>query len=483
MKVQFELGKPSHERHFTSILKELKSRGHSVVKTACANDCPGLAVRPIQAGDHRHLVDFTALVRDDEWAETAYFLRCSRDYIRYLHPDHANSMIIKSRIRNMLVLGYEGAKKETGTTLAAFLEGLDGDVAALGRTDAAFAAFENMIPPHPAMIKYLRSIGPGVMCLTPMLMTQYGQTDLIKAAKALGTPVIFLVGSWDNLTTKGTTHIIPDYTFVWNEIQKREASHYHGLPSNSVRVVGAARFDEFWERRIEIPRARFCSGLRLDPARPVIAYLGSSNLISADERGFVRRWIEAVRNSGVPVLENANLLIRPHPKFANGWKESFADLKGVGVSVSAGLNNDPVLYHCLAHARVVVGANTSAELEAAILERPVLTIEDPDFATGQGGTIHFGYLTNDLAKVAHSLTEHIEQLAEEIGRDVVPGRNRAFLESFLRPGGIERPASKVTVDTIEEIMKDKLPENRLKRDETSTPANFLQRLFSCRARP
>lgn len=449
--IQFELGQPSHERHFTSILQELGDRGHKVSKTSNTRDCPGFVKRAVAAGDHRERTAFEAFVRDDVWGPLSYLVRSARDYVRYRRPEHANSLIIKSRMRNMLTLGYEGGDVAGGEAMAALLD-QESDVASLQRLDGVLAAIEQSIPPHPEMLNYVRGLGADVACVTPMLMTQYGQTDLIKALRAVGVPIVFMVGSWDNLTTKGTTHVLPDFTFVWNEIQRKEAAQFHDIDPNSVRVVGAARFDEFWEREIEIPYAEFCRSHGLDPARATIAYLCSSNLISSDERGFVERWINAIRSSRDAALEDANILIRPHPKFSSQWIESFSGRERIGVSVSKGLNNDPTLYHCLAHARAVVAVNTSAELEAAILERPVFTVHDSEFVTGQSGTIHFEYLAGSLARVADDLSQHISQLAAEMAGEDVKGRNAEFLQSFLRPGGLNRRAAAVTADAIEEII-------------------------------
>ena len=67
----------------------------------------------------------------------------------------------------------------------------------------------------------------------------------MKSARALGIPVGFPVFSWDNLTTKGIVHVHPDCVFVWNDVQKREATEYYGFRPRSVVITGAPRFDSF----------------------------------------------------------------------------------------------------------------------------------------------------------------------------------------------------------------------------------------------
>src|SRR3712207_6916201 len=46
-------------------------------------------------------------------------------------------------------------------------------------------------------------------------------------------------------------------------------------------------------------------------------------------------------------------------------------------------------YDSLHHAAAVVGVNTTAMIEAAIVGRPVLTVLDDAFALTQRGTLHF----------------------------------------------------------------------------------------------
>jgi len=460
MKIQFELGQASHQRHFTSIFDELNRRGHAVIKTASTEDCPGLVKFRVAEGDHRKLLAFDAFVRDDEWGRLAYLTRSARDYLRYLKQAHADSLTIKERIKNMLELGIPDIPYGVGGKLSKALSLLVTEDAAADQLDVILGLVEDLIPVHHKILEHLRNINADLLCITPYIVTQYGQADLVKAANALGTPVIFMVGSWDNLTSKGTVQIVPDHTLVWNEVQRNEAFLYHGIQKNTVYPVGAARFDEFWERRIEIDRLNYCRLLGLDPVKPIVTYLGSSNLISSDERQFVQRWIEGLRATEYSDLATANIVLRPHPKFAKGWKETFSGQRGVGVALSRGsvldaLNNDSELFHCLVHSRLVVGANTSAELEAAILGKPVFTVEDGYFRSGQAGTVHFRYLAGPLARLATSLEEHYAQLTEQLMRPEESNVNEEFIRNFLRPGGLDRRASEVTVDVIENLVNFK----------------------------
>jgi hypothetical protein len=108
------------------------------------------------------------------------------------------------------------------------------------------------------------------------------------------------------------------------------------------------------------------------------------------------------------------------------------------------------------HCEVVVGLNTSAMIEAAIVDRPVLALLVPEFAESQAGTFHFDYLLSvgdGLLRLAGSLDEHLGQLEEALaaGPQQATERNRRFVESFVRPHGLDRPATPLVVDAIESL--------------------------------
>jgi hypothetical protein len=111
------------------------------------------------------------------------------------------------------------------------------------------------------------------------------------------------------------------------------------------------------------------------------------------------------------------------------------------------------LFDSLFHSTAVVGLNTSAMIEAAIVGRPVFTVRAADFAGGQGGTMHFHYLLSDnggIVTLAESFDEHVRQLETAPQREAeTRERCRRFLAEFVRPHGFDRPAADVMADAIE----------------------------------
>ena len=111
--------------------------------------------------------------------------------------------------------------------------------------------------------------------------------------------------------------------------------------------------------------------------------------MAPDEPSIFARWLEAIRAE--PSLRDAEIVVRPHPA-----GEAWLDWSPPGPHISLQRPEQKVeneaLAELLARADAVVALNTSAEIEASIARRPVLTFRAGEDAPGQEGSIHFAYL-------------------------------------------------------------------------------------------
>ena len=107
----------------------------------------------------------------------------------------------------------------------------------------------------------------------------------------------------------------------------------------------------------------------------------------------------------------------------------------------------------LFYSAAIVGINTSAMIEAAILERPVLSLLTPDFAGTQAGTVHFRYLLPEnggFLRVAASFAEHIDQLAAVLrAPQETAAQLRGFVDTFIRPHGRAAASTPLLADALE----------------------------------
>jgi hypothetical protein len=123
----------------------------------------------------------------------------------------------------------------------------------------------------------------------------------------------------------------------------------------------------------------------------------------------------------------------------------------VGVATVAASSRDD-FFDSLWHSSAVVGINTTAMIEAGIVGKSVLTILAPEFA--QETTLHFHYLLAEnggFVHVAASLPEHVAQLAEIVRGGHDDDQRRTFVQSFVRPHGLDRPATGIYADAVEEL--------------------------------
>ena len=441
MKILFLLGASSRIRNFDHTIMALAERGHEV--RVAGRLRKGSFELPPTLRHERISRRVNPTERTDEWRDLVDLLRGARDYVRYFDPRFAQATRLVRR-------AYEIAPTE----FALFCERHAWVKRYWKPISRMLELCEDLIPTNPGFEAFLREEQPDLVLVTPLVTFESYQTDYVKAAHRLGLPVAFIPFSWDNLTNKGLMRVHPDRVLVWNNVQGREAIDLHGCRPDSVVVTGAARFDDFFARTPSTSRSEFFAGLGFDPARPMVVYLGSSQLTGPKEMELVRRWAESLRSADDERVRTCGILIRPHPAVRTSYASTdFSDLGQVAVSLNANAGADQELFDSIYHAHAAVGLNTSAMLEAAIVGRPVHTLVIPGFDEGQVGTIHFRYLVEafgGLARIAADFGEHHRQLSVVLRREpIVSTRSRAFAERFLRPLGSDRLVSPILASEVE----------------------------------
>lgn len=430
-------------RHFESVILGLTRRRHTVVLAAARKRRP---LKPTTVFHGNKWIEVIACPtrRVDRWASVAEPMRRARDYLRFLDPRYVHATKLAARAAECAPEGW--------TAIFARRPWLRRHGRAAQR---ALELAEAAMPSDPYFDLFVKAEQPDLVLITPLVDFGSYQTDYVKAAHRLGVPVAFLPFSWDNLTNRGLVRVAPDRVLVWNEHQKREAVDLHGVPADRVVITGAPRFDEFFAMSPATTRDQFCAKVGLDASRLLLLYVCSSQFVAPREVEFVRQWINELRRSAEPALRTSAVLVRPHPAHQDQWSAAeLSEPGGVALwSEKSRMNADQGLYDSLHHAAAVVGLNTSAMIEAAIVGRPVHTIAAPEFAGGQGGTLHFWYLLSDhggIVSLSETFAEHFAQMADAV-RDApaIGERCRRFVEAFVRPHGLDVPATGIMVAEIE----------------------------------
>jgi len=106
------------------------------------------------------------------------------------------------------------------------------------------------------------------------------------------------------------------------------------------------------------------------------------------------------------------------------------------------------LFHC----EGVVAVNTTGMIEAGIVGRTSFTLLAPEFAATQSGTVHFEHLTSPgFLRTATTVEEHHRQLDSELRQPSNAQLLEPFIKEFVRPRGLDVPATPIVVNAIEEL--------------------------------
>jgi hypothetical protein len=380
--------------------------------------------------------------REGDAGESVKLLRRMIDFNRFCDPRLVNSSWARHRtaVRALVSAGYPDARTAADDLAS---HSLPANVhAALTR---GLGAIERQLPPPPGLVAAVEELGVDAILLVSRCSLGGSERDVLKVAQALDLPTTMLVWSWDNLSSKGLLTEHPDRMLVWNERQVEEAVELHGFRREHVQALGAPNFDRFF---VELEEQRTHSRTPRD--RKTILYLGSSKNVCKHEPDVFLRWLAAVRASEDPVVRDARVVVRPYPG-GGDWRRWRPDATDEFDVEPARKLEPGRLAGLLLDADVVVALNTSAELEAAIVGRPVVTFRAGSGAPGQEGSVHFRYLLEEQGGFvidSPDLAEHVQTLSRALVGGPDRERQRAFVERFLRPRGLNRPVSPMVASTI-----------------------------------
>jgi hypothetical protein len=446
VKVLFWMSHAGFSRNFESLIRVLAARGHEVEVVLDRE-------RPRGAGDDdAHLrrleLELTGLRVGPApprpatgFATTGGHLRAGLDYLRFLEPAYAAA--VKPRERAAAHVPRALVRLAARPALRPALR-------------RALSAAERAIPADDATRAFIDTRSADIVCLTPLIDLGSPQTDVVRAARELGIPSALCVASWDNLTMRGGIHDPPDLVAVWNEAQRAEAVRLHGVAAERTVVVGAGAYDHWFGWQPGSDRDAFCGALGLEPGRAIVLYVGSSGFIAPGEAAFALDWAREVRAD--PALADVQLLVRPHPLNppSTREREALEALDGVVVHPPRGANPTDATarqayFDSIFHSAAVVGVNTSAFLEAAIVGRPIHTVLDARYRATQEGTLHFRHLlpaAGGALCAASAFPEHRRRLAAALTAGSKPAA-RDFVAAFVRPRGLDRPAGEVLATELE----------------------------------
>jgi len=323
---------------------------------------------------------------------------------------------------------------------------------------------EKSLPPEGKTYSFFKEIKPDLVAFSPLTDTALSQFDQLRAAQRLGIPSIFIVNSWDNLSSKSWVRHHPDRIVVWNEIQKNEAIELHKIDCNRIFICGTPSFDDIFDFKPIESKKDFFSKTGLKITSPFVLYVGSAvfQRTHAKESAFFYDWLNAKNNHPDETIKQLQVIVRPHPTRKKDWLEverSISDPnvvffpKSVEFPVYGDLRSDYL--HSIFYCAALIGINTSAFWEGAIFEKPSFTILDPRYKESQTETVHFDYLVNNnkgILRVSHNFKDHFEKITKLLKTENQRHDfEKLYTTKFLCPSKEEGSASLLLFAELEKI--------------------------------
>jgi CDP-glycerol glycerophosphotransferase (TagB/SpsB family) len=209
-------------------------------------------------------------------------------------------------------------------------------------------------------------------------MATFPDVELAAEAKQRGISTLGMTSNWDHLNK----YFIPrqtDHFLVQNEPMRREAIKLHNYRPERVSLVGFPQFDVYADpKRDLIPRSEFCAHFGIPESAKIILYV-SGSAYALDEPDILKAIAGWLREGA---FGEARLMVRPYVNLRERELEEkkYASLNDDPMIVFNWMKHDERDEHkqfyrsMLAYADIVLSVFSTMAIEAAILDKPTLTI-------------------------------------------------------------------------------------------------------------
>ena len=247
--------------------------------------------------------------RTDAWAYVAPLVRSLRDVVHYQQPPLRSAVKLQERTirklrEDLRVAGDHAVIAEALRAVPA---------TQIDRLEAVFNLAEQQLPSDtPTRRLSARPDAPDVLLLSPLVHFGWRTSRLRRQRAGARHSGWHAAAQLGQSGTEGCMHRRPDWMFVWNEQQRPEAFELHGFSEDRVIIIGAPRFDSFFELRPRLTREEFHEPLWSGSHQPTLLYVCSSQLISASASCVRARWLSSFGDPSGP-MRDCNVMVRPHP--------------------------------------------------------------------------------------------------------------------------------------------------------------------------
>lgn len=160
--------------------------------------------------------------------------------------------------------------------------------------------------PCKELINLLENEKPDLV-VHPSVLAGLFINDLVKFLPKYKIPLLVIMNSWDNPSTKKALTGNPDWLLVWGPQTRNHAIKYMGMPADRVVDFGVAQFDVY-RSRPSITREDFIRAHDILEGSNILLYAGSSK--DTDEYYHLCLIDNAIE---MGLLKGVTVIYRPHP--------------------------------------------------------------------------------------------------------------------------------------------------------------------------
>jgi hypothetical protein len=160
--------------------------------------------------------------------------------------------------------------------------------------------------PYRDLETLLKHERPDVL-IHPSILSGVFINDLVVASSARSIPLVVVMNSWDNPSTKRAMTGQPDWLLVWGPQTQAHAVEFMGMPPERVICFGAAQLD-LYRNQPRIDREEFCRRHDIASHARILLYAGSSR--GSDEFSHLCILDDAIERGE---LGDTVVIYRPHP--------------------------------------------------------------------------------------------------------------------------------------------------------------------------
>jgi hypothetical protein len=250
----------------------------------------------------------------------------------------------------------------------------------------------------------------------------------VSAARRRKLPILGIVGSWDQPTSKGPLCPSISRYAVQTQKMREELHRFHGVDPSLVSVTGWPSMDINLKPDLIKPRDEFLAELGLNPNQSIILFGANASRLGFHEPSITQRISNWIQDGGPQ--KPATLILRPHPVDSH-WKERFAHLHNPPncLVFPAEAGRLDFLANLLKHSAVVLASTGSILLDAVSVDTCAIGLSfDGDLQVDYLNSIARSYEQDHYVPVVASGGIRLAKSFEELF---------SLIERYLSDSGVD----------------------------------------------